>query len=232
MEREFNKGELKHLDEMNKLIRSVFPYGYLITKGEGENKGIGSVFPVDTNDQVTDPMFDNSLFFFGENRFPNEFKDVVLFPDNVNDAIKDKVTTLVINEQNLDIICKGGKNNIEHNIGKKIDDETIVAKLIAAKSLKNNLNLDKYPLQYERPATAEEMAKLVAYQPVTFRYNDSDIALVATCKLFPSIKKNKAIYLKWRVNKDREDYLIIVNSTYLDLAKPVIFYSRFRGVRC
>lgn len=226
--RSFEKKELKNLDTINKLIRNAYNNGYIVG-----NADYDEVFDV-ANTKLAPGMekslevFDHSYFRNVIKYFPIEMQVAIVFPIALNDAIKDRVTTIKLEDNN--IIFTGGKEKGDTIVGKQINLESILKHHEKEKQFMPKPEA----IILKRIVTEEELTRLIDYEPVTIRYNTKDvkcdIALVATCKLFPNIKKVKASQVKWFIeDESSEHYMVELSSTYMD---KVTFIALLKAIRC
>lgn len=218
---DFQKGELKKFDQLNKLVRNVYNQ-YLLTKTFVFNSTF-SMKPIN-------PLFKRSYFTIGET-FSEDLHNTVYNPDIVNDAIKDKVKQYYINEEGQ-LVFIGGKSEKEFIVGIKLDDNTVanIEELMLANAKRSILELKEDTYEYKKEGDINIIQKLIDYEVVTLRCTENkEIALIMTNKLFPNIKKMDNFLVTWFVD-DSEVFNIVVQSTYFDGAYS--FNQYIQGIRC
>lgn len=218
---DFQKGELKKFDQLNKLVRNVYNQ-YVMTTA--------FIFNSTLSLKSINPLFKRSYFTIGE-VFSKELHNAVYNHDNVNDAIKDKVKQFYINEEGQ-LVFLGGKSEKEFIVGIKLDDNTVanMEELMLANAKRSILELKEDTYEYKKEGDINTIQKLIDYEVVTLRCTENkEIALIMTNKLFPNVKKMDNFLVTWFVD-DSEIFNIVVQSSYFD--GLATFTQYIQGIRC
>lgn len=221
---DFAKGELKKFDQMNKLVRNVYNQ-YVVGSVYVFNSPLGL--------KNVNPLFRKSYFkLVIDDEFNMNLHNAIYNPSDVNDAIKDKVKSFYIDDDNY-IIFYGGKSNEEFHVGRKIN-ENIVADMeekMLYSYTEDLLNFNKDANEYQKLSTLDIIDRLNNYEVITLRCTeDKEIALIMTNKLFPNSKKMDSFVVSWFVKEDDEVFLMDIQSYYFD--NSFLFKTCLKGIRC
>ena len=221
---DFEKGELKKFDQMNKLVRNVYSQYVL---------GSNLVFNSPLGLKNVNPLFKKSYFIINPSDYVSELHNAIYNPSEVNEAIKDKVKSFYIDDDNY-IIFYNGKSNEEFHVGRKIN-ENIAADMeekILYKYSEDFLNFDKKSsYNYQKVSTLDIIDRLNNYEVITLRCTeDKEIALIMTNKLFANSKKMDKFIVNWFVQEDNEVFIMDIQSFYYD--ESILFKTSLKGIRC
>lgn len=221
---DFAKGELKKLDQMNKLVRNVYSQ-YVVGSVYVFNSPLGL--------KNINPLFKKSYFSINVDGFNNALHNAIYNPSEVNEAIKDKVKSFYVDDDNY-IIFYNGKSNEEFHVGRKINENMVAdmeEKLLYNYSEEITNDFSKEAYIYQKDSTLEIIDRLNNYEVITLRCNeDKEIALIMTNKLFPNSKKMEHFTINWIVKEDDEVFLIDIASLYYD--DSILFKTLLKGIRC
>ena len=221
---DFEKGELKKFDQMNKLVRNVYSQYVL---------GSNLIFNSPLGLKNVNPLFKKSYFIINPSDYASELHNAIYNPSEVNEAIKDKVKSFYIDDDNY-IVFYNGKSNEEFHVGRKIN-ENISADMeekILYKYSEDFLNFDKKSsYNYQKVSTLDIIDRLNNYEVITLRCTeDKEIALIMTNKLFANSKKMDKFIVNWFVQEDNEVFIMDIQSFYYD--ESILFKTSLKGIRC
>ena len=230
MKYEISSKELKRFDEFNKLIRLVYPESYMIIGDDTD------VFCF-TSQKEKSIVFKDSYFHkVCVGNVPVVLVNSILFPNDVNKAIKNKPNSIIID--NIGAECgnniylqRDGKD--PELIGYKLYQDVINVEMnVIQERIKRRLDLtygkDK---DYSILAPTDQIEKLINFEVVTFRpVEDETVGLISTCKIFPNVKKMNSLKIDWFVDDDRDYFPILLTSTYTDA--NIVFSNLITGIRC
>ena len=229
MKRIVDKRDLKAMSETLKLIKSVYPKAIYVSSLENN-------LVTCANFEGVNPIFRASYFQRLVDTFIPELHDTIVDVSQLYDSIKNKMISVEVLDNGWISAEdeKGDARYIAHTVSDAIRGKAMGDTLNKFKPYFNIITAEDNLGHkiYEYDVMPEEIARLVAYDTVTFRAEpESDIALILTCKCFPNIKKCGNITIQWFVKGDEGRLMFLVNSIY-GVSKPVWFTMLGEALRC
>lgn len=223
----FEKGILKRIEELIKLVKTVYPTNCFYSQlGETTSTIVG--YP----DSDPEDVFRKSYFVFcGESYFPSEWNNLHIDINNMIEAIKDKVTGWELDDKNLYFM--NGKSGSKFNIASiELDAEKAKDKVMGVVFGQEG---DFECKEYSRVYGSDTFERLLDYQVLTLRPHENDlvddVAVIVTRKCFPNIKKMNELSVTWKVREEEEIFDVVLHSFFLD-KHPVQFFHFVKAVRC
>ena len=234
VEYNIERSKLLKIDKVNKIIRSVSPYqNKYIIGNENIDIVITRNFDRDEDDSNNNYLLSSRFKNIVRNFIPDLY-NTIIDQNELNDAIKDKCTIVSIDVQNSNIYLREGTSKLMYLIGKKLNQSQFQAYYY-----ENNIkfeNYKKYITQnnidtFTRTASESEINKLINYKSVSFELDhDLDASLIATCKLFPNVKKIKSLEFTWSLYLNTEQCFVFIKVIMNDY--DIEFNNIIKSIKC
>ena len=246
---EFLKGEAKRFKELVTLIKNVpksYEQFYV-----GHTMDMDYIISIHRNDE--NPVFKLSRFRQIIDKVPSDLRGAIYSTEELYGALKAKPVRYTI--ELGDYIFIEDDSGKKTKVGKKISLETgqqlIDVWMKDAASWYDLLwrTLGKNPddvieetgnsvSRLERQLTEEEIRRLIEYEVVTIRpYVEDDdparqLAVIATCKLFPKPKSMEYVNVHWLYTEGTEQFIVNLEAGYDMKPSSVVFSNVVTAIKC
>ena len=244
---EFLKGEAKRFKDLVTLVKNVpKSYAQFYVGHTMESDHIISIHRNEEN-----PVFKISRFRQVLDKVPDGRRGAIYSTEELYEALKAKPVRYSIEPG--DYIFIEDDSGKKTKVGKKISPETgnqiidVWMKDAAGwydllwRTLGEEEEVEETenPVsRLERQLTEEEIRRLIAYEVITIRpYVEEDdparqLAVIATCKLFPKPKSMEYVNVHWLYTEDTEQFIVNLEAEYDMKPSSVVFSNVVTAIKC